>query len=262
MEMQARLDDGIQWLNERTGDWAPENGFAYHNWWHLALYHLDRGETDRVLRIYDSSIRPGRSDMALEMVDASALLWRLHLRGVDVGDRWRSVADSWADKAGDAYYAFNDAHAMMAFIGDGRESAADTLLATVVRSAAAGGTNGMMARDVGVPLCRALRAFGRGDYAAAVDLLMPLRPIAHRFGGSHAQRDLLSLTLIEAALRAKQVRLARALMSERTELKPQSPFAWELAARARELAGDKSGANQALGAAQRLARPRPTRASA
>ena len=33
--------------NERVnsaGAWAPENGFAYHNWWHLALLHLDRLE--------------------------------------------------------------------------------------------------------------------------------------------------------------------------------------------------------------------------
>ena len=121
MEMQARLADGVQWLTERTGDWAQDNGFAYHNWWHLALYHLDRGEIDRVLALYDTAIRPKRSDMALEMVDASAMLWRLHLRGVDVGQRWRCIADSWEAKAGDAHYAFNDAHAMMAFIGDGRE---------------------------------------------------------------------------------------------------------------------------------------------
>ncbi|MCC7046935.1 MAG: tetratricopeptide repeat protein [Alphaproteobacteria bacterium] len=262
MEMQTRLADGVQWLTERTDDWSHDNGFAFHNWWHLALYHLERGESDRVLAIYDASIRPKRSDMALEMIDAAAMLWRLHLRGIDVGDRWRSIAESWATKADHANYAFNDAHAMMAFIGDGRWAAADELLATVVKSATQSGTNGMMAREVGVPLCRALLAFGRGDDAACVDLLLPLRPVAHRFGGSHAQRDLLSLTLIEAALRGKQARLARALLSERVELKPQSPFVWELAARARELAGDRTGASQARGAAQRLARPRPIRASA
>jgi hypothetical protein len=30
----------------------------------------------------------------------------------------------------------------------------------------------------------------------------PVRDIAHRFGGSHAQRDVLTLTLIEAAIRS------------------------------------------------------------
>jgi len=79
---------------------------------------------------------------------------------------------------------------------------------------------------------------------------MPVRPIAHRFGGSHAQRDVLSLTLIEAALRAKGARLARALASERTELKPTSPFNWVLTAQAREIGGDATGANAALRSAE------------
>jgi hypothetical protein len=103
----------------------------------------------------------------------------------------------------------------------------------------------MMTRDVGLPVCRALQAFGRGNHRAAIEELMPVRQIAHRFGGSHAQRDVLSLTLIEAALRAKDARLARALASERTELKPTSPFNWGLTARAREIGGDATGAGAA-----------------
>jgi hypothetical protein len=41
----------------------------------------------------------GRPAVILDMVDASALLWRLQLRGVDVGDRWQRVADNWAPVA-------------------------------------------------------------------------------------------------------------------------------------------------------------------
>ena len=37
-EMQARLSDGIKWLTSRTEDWAPDNAFAFHNWWHLAWH--------------------------------------------------------------------------------------------------------------------------------------------------------------------------------------------------------------------------------
>ena len=64
----------------------------------------------------------------------------------------------------------------------------------------------MMSRDVGVPLARGIDAFGRGDYATAIDRIEPVRDIAHRFGGSHAQRDLVTLTLIEAALRGGAAR--------------------------------------------------------
>ncbi|HET9025497.1 MAG TPA: tetratricopeptide repeat protein, partial [Burkholderiaceae bacterium] len=46
------------------------------------------------------------------------------------------------------------------------------------------------------------------------------RDRANRFGGSHAQRDLLSLTLIEAARRAGAPALARHILAERQTLKP------------------------------------------
>ena len=61
----------------------------------------------------------------------------------------------------------------------------------VVRTA---GTNYDMTRLVGLPACRALVAFGAGDFAAAEALLRALPPVAHRIGGSHAQRDVLQLT--------------------------------------------------------------------
>jgi len=250
MEMQGRQADGIKFMTGRIGDWATDNGFAFHNWWHLALYHLDLGEHDRVLDLYDTRIRANPTELPLEMLDATALLWRLHLRGVNVGDRWRELADKWEARCGDLYYAFNDMHAMMSFVGDGRTAAATTLLKALEGRAGSGGTNAMMTRDVGLPVCKAMAAFADADYNTAVDLLLPLRPIANRFGGSHAQRDVLSLTLIEAALRGGRSRLARELAAERTELKPSSPFNWLLTARSLDGMGDKTGAEKARVAAQ------------
>jgi tetratricopeptide (TPR) repeat protein len=232
MEMQGRLGEGVAWLESRADDWSHDNGFAFHNWWHLALYYLDLGRHERVLALYDRQIHPKATGVALEMIDASAMLWRLTLRGVDTGARWNVVADEWAPKAEDGFYAFNDVHAMMAFVGARRFAEADALLARMVTSAERADTNGMMTREVGLPVARALLAFGRGRYAETVDLLRPVRLIAHRFGGSHAQRDVLSLTLVEAALRAGHHKLAKALAAERMQLKPSSPFNWKLSLRA------------------------------
>ncbi len=245
MEMQGRVAEGIGWMTSRTEDWAPDNMLAYHNWWHLALYHLDRGETDRVLEIYDGAVRPGPSGIVMEMLDATSLLWRLHLRGIDVGERWRELADTWEPMAEDAYYAFNDMHAMMAFVADGRDGPARRLVAALERQAAGSGSNAAMTRDVGLPVCRALRAFGAGDYATAVDLLMPVRAVAHRFGGSNAQRDVIAQTLIEAALRGGNGRLAHVLAAERTELKPASRYNWLVTERAAGQLGDRFGAERA-----------------
>lgn len=252
METQGRVQEGIDWLEGRQGDWVPDSGFAYHNWWHLALFHLELGDHARVLDIYDKLIRPKTTNVAYENVDAAALLWRLSLRGVDVGDRWQSVADGWEPLCEEAYYAFNDVHAVMAFIGAHRSEALARTLAAMERrlSQLDAGTNWMMTRDVGLPLARALVAFDRGDHAEAIARLMAVRPIAHRFGGSHAQRDIIHLTLVESALRSGQGRLARALCAERTELKPQSPFNWLLTARSLETLGDQPGAVRAMNDSQ------------
>lgn len=254
MEMQGRIAEGIEWLNSRAPDWAPDNGFAFHNWWHLALYHLDRGETGRVLELYDSAIRRPDSEVVLELIDASALLWRLHLRGLNAGERWEKLADLWEHRMGDAYYAFNDAHAMLAFVATGRIRSIQTLLQVMESRVAAGGTNGRMTWEVGLPLCRALEAFGEGDYSKTVDILQPLRLIAHRFGGSHAQRDLLHLTLIEAALRGRRLTLARALLAERTALKPGSAANWQLTTRALRLLGEEEAAQAASRRGEQAAR--------
>jgi hypothetical protein len=149
------------------------------------------------------------------MIDASALLWRLSLRGVDVGARWAAIADNWAPVAGVGSYAFNEFHAMMAFVGSGREDAQQAVIDSLERAGAGAGDTAAFAREVGLDAALAIQAFGQGRYADTVRLLRPLRSYAHRFGGSHAQRDLLDLTLIEAAKRAHLDALARALTAER-----------------------------------------------
>ena len=117
--------------------------------------------------------------------------------------------------------------AMMAFVGAGRSQASGGPGARGSETAAmkGNGDNARFAREVGHPVARAIKAFGDENYAATVRLLRPIRNIAHRFGGSHAQRDVLDLTLIEAAVRSGQKALAAALAAERADAKPTSPLA-------------------------------------
>jgi hypothetical protein len=91
--------------------------------------------------------------------------------------------------------------------------------------------NRMMTGAVGLPVCAAIRAFGAGRHAEAVAAIEPARDGAFRFGGSHAQRDVLTLTLIQAAIRSGQLSLARHYIAERTVHKPQSGWGWRLLAR-------------------------------
>ncbi len=225
LEMQDRRHEGVGWLRQDTAAWSDGSFLAVHNWWHLALFHLGLDRIDEVLALADERIVGPGSAVVMEMLDASALLWRLQLRGTDVGTRWQALAERWSALAEAGNYAFNDLHAMMAFVGAGREDDAQRLLAAQQRALTMPGDNAGFLRDVGHGATAAIHAFGRGRYGDAVQLLRPLRSHAHRFGGSHAQRDLIDLTLIEAAARDGQKLLADALLQERAARHIATPVA-------------------------------------
>jgi tetratricopeptide (TPR) repeat protein len=240
-EMRGDVEAGIPWLADNAHHWAPESGFSYHNWWHLALLHLDGGDTREGLRLYDENIRPDpNAQILLEWIDASALLWRLHLEGVDVGDRWTPLAACWSRAAEDGIYAFNDLHALMAFIGAGRDGDVARTLASMRRAAQRDDDNAYMTRAVGLPVAEAFAAFAAGRYGDAVEPLLAKRGIAQRFGGSHAQRDILTLTALHAALRGGIRPAAEALGAERLAHKPHSPWAGRLATQARVFAAERA----------------------
>jgi hypothetical protein len=233
MEMQGRAEDGLGWMAAREAHWTGDAVyFQVHNWWHRALFHLELEEGAAALALYDGPIRGPRSGLALDLVDASALLWRIHLGGHDVGARWDELAAAWDAHADGRLYPFNDVHAAMAWLGAGREDAVDRLLATW-RAAGDAPETARWARATALPLVEGFRAFWRQDYATAADRLFAARPIAGSFGGSHAQRDVIDWTLTEAAIRGRIPGLAEALAHERLALRPHSPVNRRWLARAR-----------------------------
>ncbi len=238
MEMQCRHDEGIAWMRADTDAWTRDSFLQIHNWWHLALFHFDLGQVDEVLALYDGPISGLSGDIALNLVDESSLLWRLHLTGTDCGDRWNALATAWEKHTSQLSFAFNDAHAMMAFVGAGRSGAAQSLLDAQVNVLESAGDNAEFTRDVGRPVALAIKAFGDGDYGETVRLLRPIRHIAHRFGGSHAQRDAIDLTLVEAAIRSGDQALSRALTAERLHARPDSPLSQLFVDRAGHLSNE------------------------
>jgi tetratricopeptide (TPR) repeat protein len=224
-EMRNQPQEGLAWMTSDTEAWSQDSFLAVHNWWHLAVYRLELGASGEALRLFDGPVYGSRPTLVLNLIDASALLWRLSLRGVDVDSRFAAVADNWAPTAGAGNYAFNDMHAMMAFVGAGREQDQQAVLDAQSAAMESSSDNAEFTREVGHPATRAIQAFGQGRYAECVELLRPIRHVAHRFGGSHAQRDLLDQTLIEASRRAGFDALTAALINERIALRPHSPLA-------------------------------------
>ncbi|MCH7929258.1 MAG: tetratricopeptide repeat protein [Proteobacteria bacterium] len=251
MEMQGRQRDGIDWLSGLEPHWTKCNFFVHHVWWHQALFHLERDQRDAALAIYDQRVRDDFSEIVYDMIDAASLLWRLELYGVDVGGRWAELADKSEARVGDHIDAFSDAHFMMCLAGAGRGDAAENLVGSMGEYAATHDvTMAPIMREVGVAACEALAAFRAGEYGRAVELLLPVRYALHRIGGSHAQRDLFAQMLIVAALRDGRFALARALLAERTALKPASAPSWRWTAEALDGLGEQSAAADARAQAE------------
>src|SRR5687767_10081865 len=169
---------------------------------------------DEVWKLYDGPIRGSKSPVAMDLIDASALLWRVSLSGHDVGGRWSELADAWDAHADGRLYPFNDLHAAMAYLGGGRGAAIDRLTRAQARSAEGASDASRWVREIGRPLVQGFSAFAGGDYRTSVEALHPVRFIANAFGGSHAQRDVIDWTLTEAAIRAGMREVALALSHE------------------------------------------------
>ena len=234
MEMQGRIAEGLAWFDQTQAAWNTEdNGFAYHNAWHTALFRMDAGDLGAALAVYDARFAKG-TETALARIDATALLWRLKLEGADVASRFAPVADAWEGSLEDegGFYAFNDFHATLALAATGRRDSLERIRKALARAEKDGGANADMTRLVARGACEAAIDYCEGRYADAAERLVAVRDGASRFGGSHAQRDLLTLTLVDAAIRAGVPKMARHYIEERLVHKPASEWGRRLAARA------------------------------
>ena len=223
MEMTGRPEDGLGWMAAREALWSgPDHLNQVHIWWHKALFHLELGQYDAALALYDGPIRATQRPVALSLTNASALLWRLDTLGVDIGERWRDLAALWDGHADGKCLVFADIHAAMAEMGSGQEALVERRLAAMRATAAGGEEAADLYRSVGLPVVEGLAAFHRGAAAEAVERLLQVRFDLWQIGGSHAQRDVVNWTLTEAAIRAGQRDVALSFAHERLATRPRS----------------------------------------
>ena len=223
MEMTGRPEDGLGWMVAREPFWsAPENVTQVHIWWHKSLFHLELGQYEAALALYDGPLLNTLRPLALNLCNASALLWRLDTLGYDVSQRWRDLVARWEGHADGKSLMFNDLHAAMAELGSGQEALAERRLGWMRETASSSAESASCYREVGIPLVEGMMAFHRGAYGQAVDLLQPVRIDLWRIGGSNAQRDVVDWTLTEAAVRGGLRDVALSLANERLGMRPRS----------------------------------------
>ena len=216
-DMTADAAGGIKWLTGREEAWAHCNNFRYHVWWHKALMHLDLGEREVVLDLYDQQIRQDKTDDYRDISNATSLLTRLELEGVDVGDRWEELADLSANRTEDGCLIFADLHYLLALVSDGRAAAIAQMMGRLHRDAKESRTDMQRAMACpGLSAAAGLEAFGEAKFESAFINLAEANKQLQLAGGSHAQRDVFERLTIDCGIRAGFLDEAESILAKRT----------------------------------------------
>ena len=215
-DMTARPDDGIALIESHTHAWDHCNNFRYHVWWHKALLHMDQGDLDVALGLYDEQIRQEKTDDYRDIANATSLLMRLELEGMNVGDRWDELSEFSEERVEDGCLVFADLHYMLALSGAQKGAAADAMCARFARDAIRSGEMPRRVADPGLAAVAGLSAFAEGRWDQAFQNLAAARVSLQSIGGSHAQRDVFERMTIDAGLRAGRVERTAQILAQRT----------------------------------------------
>ena len=245
---EGRLTEGEAFLQQASGGWSGLTSFMRtHNWWHLALFHIELGDAPAALRLYDSQVWGVNPDYSQDQVGAVSLLARLELAGVAAGavavgavaavdvaagdvaagdvvvdDRWQALAAHLAPRVHDQVQPFLDLQYLYGLARAGRPEA-DALLAAITAYAPQAPPAQHAAwQQVAVPAAVGLLAHARGHWAQAADALTQALPRLALIGGSHAQRDLFEQLHVDALARSGQWAAVQQLLQPRANGQPQS----------------------------------------
>ena len=190
-ETQGRAKDGIRWLEHCSHTWTQKGTFIReHNWWHAALFRLSLHQYDKALEIFDTKLWGEWPEFPQEQIGAISLLWRLELRGADVGDRWSPIVEKVRERADDHLFAFHDMHYVFALARAGSPEETTQFIETI-----AARHNNPVWRDVATPVAKAISDYAQGNKRSAADTLSPVMDKLIQIGGSHAQRHVFVETL-------------------------------------------------------------------
>jgi len=154
-------------------------------------------------------------DFYVDIQNDTALLQRLELRGVDVGDRWQEIAELAMARIGNHRSPFTSAHCALLLAAAGRYDAAGELVAKI-REFIAGNSTQLVGRYAlaVLPASEAAIAHRKGEHQRVIDILLPARRNLWQMGGSHAQRDLFFQLLVDSAVKTGRVDILQMLLQE------------------------------------------------
>ncbi|RYP81866.1 hypothetical protein EKO23_22860 [Nocardioides guangzhouensis] len=215
---------GAAWLDGWFPGTDQHADFGSHLVWHSALHHLALGNHEIALDRYLHCARragPGG------LVDGTSMLWRCQMHGLvgpGADPAETPVAQVVAPVVDRVPFTFVGVHVAL---GLATASDADGLRRFAANAA---GFTAPGSAELLPGLARALASYVEGDHAVASDLLLAEEPHFLRYGGSHAQREVVEDTLIQALLRAGRLDEAATRLTARLDRR-ESPLDTALLAR-------------------------------
>ena len=223
MLTDGRLAEGAAFMQQASPLWQGLTSFMRcHNWWHLALFHIELGDAPAALALYDRQVWGVDKTYSQDQIGAVSLLARLELAGLDVGPRWQDVADHLTPRVSDQVQRFLDLQYLYGLARAGRPEAAALLASIESFAPQAPAASRPAWQAVALPAARGLLAHARGQWAVAAQQLAQALPQLVLIGGSHAQRDLFEQVYIDALQRSGGLAAVQNLLQPRANAVPQS----------------------------------------
>ena len=222
LEKQGRLAEACDFLIEREDDWAPNNRLANRLWGQLAHLYLERGENNKAVALLDRFSPEEAIKTEAGLGTYSSLLWRLNLLDLDVSVQAKPASDYFASTKIENMPGPRICHAVMVHVVAGEFDLARIIVETLATREPKNISQSFVTKEILIILTKALLCFQRGAYAEALRLFCSVWSDIDRLGGGNQRRDLFLLTWIEAAIRANDRSLAKALISERLQNNPNS----------------------------------------
>ena len=253
MEMMGRKREGINWIKKLEPNWKTVNNFRYHLCWHQCLYHLELGEFAEVLKVYDEKIVADlSSDFYLDVCNASSLLWRLEILGVEIGERWHSLQDISAQHIGDMELIFVSLHYLMVLSAGGRTDLVNEMITNIRRWSTLDTSQSKIIADVGLSMAKGLHYARKNELYLAIEKIEQVRGKIESIGGSKAQRDVFDMILLDAVQKSNMNQKASDLFAERVRKKPHSFWSWSSYSCALSKLGKAEAAEDALRRSQAI----------
>jgi hypothetical protein len=151
---------------------------------------IDFGQAEQALTLFDEALVDClKDDFYLDVCNAASLLWRLEMKGLDLGNRWEMLRPYY-HRAEDQELVFIALHYVMVAVKNGDQAVIDAALSNLQRWAQLPQEQGKICHAVGLETAKALVDLAQGSAERGVDQLMELAPELQQIGGSHAQRAL------------------------------------------------------------------------